>query len=289
MADKLTQNKTLNIILSTVLTFFMIGLGQIACGKIKRGVALYILSLILFIAAVFIAIQPFPPFNIIVAGLTFASVFLFAIIDSILIAKNPDNSLGLKPLIGYLLLIIISIANSFLIQPVISKTIKDNYVQAFKIPSGSMIPLLLIGDHILVNKQAYKNSSPKRGNIVVFDFPEDASRTFIRRVVGVGGDAIEIKDKQLYVNGKKYTEDYVIYTDSKLISEKRQPIDFYGPVSVPKDSYFVLGDNRDTSYDSRYWGFLDSIKIKGKAINIYWSWDNENNKVRWDRIGKPIN
>ena len=152
-----------------------------------------------------------------------------------------------------------------------------------------MIPLLLIGDHILVNKQAYKNSSPKRGNIVVFDFPEDASKTFIRRVVGVGGDAIEIKDKQLYVNGKKYTEDYVIFTDSKLISEKHQPIDFYGPVSVPKDSYFVLGDNRDTSYDSRYWGFLDSIKIKGKAINIYWSWDNENNKVRWDRIGKPIN
>lgn len=288
MEDKLTQNKTLNIILSAILTFFMIGLGQIACGKIKRGVVLYILSQILFIAAVFIAIRPFPPFNIIAAGLIFLSVFLFVIIDSILIAKNPDNTLKLKPLIGYSLLIFITIVDSSLVEPVIKKTIKDNYVQTFKIPSGSMIPSLLIGDHILVNKQAYKNNGPKRGDIIAFDLPEDASRTFLRRVVGVDGDVIEIKNRQLYVNGKKYNENYIIYTDTRSPSENREPIDYYGPVTVPKGSFFVLGDNRNNSYDSRYWGFLASEKIKGKTATIYWSWDKENNKVRWARIGKPV-
>lgn len=289
MEDKLTNNKTLNIILAVILSFFMIGLGQIACGKIKRGVSLYILSQILFISAAFIAIQPFPLFNIIAAGLIFISVFLFAIIDSILIARNPDNSLKLKPLIGYPLLVVILIVNSSLVQPVINKTIKDDYVQAFQIPTRSMLPSLLMGDHILANKTAYNNSGPSRGDIIVFDFPEDTSRTYIRRVVGLGGDVIEIKNKQLYINDTKYNENYIIYVEAKSLPENSQPIDNYGPVSVPKGSFFVLGDNRNHSYDSRYWGFLAADKVKGKAATIYWSWDEENNKVRWDRIGKPIN
>jgi len=289
MRGKLTKNKILNIILAAVLTFFMIGLGQIASGKIKRGIVLYILSLILFIAAAFIAIQSFPPFNIIAAGLIFISFFLFALIDSILIAKNPDNSLKLKPLIGYSLLAVIVIVNSSLVKPVISKTIKEKYIQAFKIPTGSMIPSLLIGDHILVNKQAYKNGSPKRGDIIVFDLPEDVSKTFARRVIGVGGDVIEIKNNQLYINNKEYTEHYVIYTDTKSRPRSSQPTNNYGPVSVPKGSFFVLGDNRNNSYDSRYWGFLATDKIKGKIATIYWSWDKENKKVRWDRIGKLVN
>lgn len=288
MEDKLTKNKISNIILSTILTFFMIGLGQMACGKIKRGIFLYIISEILLIAAAFIAIQPLPMFNIIAAGLIFISVYSFALIDSILLAKNPDNTLKFQPLIGYSLLVIISLVNSSFVQPVLSKTIKDNYIQAFKIPNASMMPSLLIGDHLLVDKQAYKNNSPKRGDIIVFDLPEDTSRIFIRRVVGSGGDVIEIKNKQLYINDKQYHEDYIIYTDSTSLPDNSHPIDNYGPVSIPKDSFFVLGDSRNSSYDSRYWGFLASDKIKGKAVTFYWSWDKENSRVRWERIGKLI-
>jgi signal peptidase I len=289
MEDKLTKNKAANIILSAILTFFMPGLGQIACGKIKRGVAVYIFSLIFFIAAAFVAIQPIPMFNIIAAGLIFISVFLFTLIDSILIAKNPDNTLKLKPLIGYSILVIASIVNSSLVQPAISKTIKAKYIQAFHIPSISMMPSLLIGDHLLVNKQTYKKNSPKRGDIIIFDFPEDTSKTFIRRVVGIGGDVIEIRNKQLYINGKQYSENYVMYADSKSLPKNSHPIDDYGPTAIPEDSFFVLGDNRNSSYDSRYWGFLTADKIKGKAATIYWSWDKANNRVRWDRIGKLIN
>jgi signal peptidase I len=289
MEDKLTNNKTVNIISAVLLSFFMIGLGQIACGRIKRGVSLYLLSQILSLAAVFIAIQPFPLVNIVAAGLIFISVFLFSIIDSVLIARNPNNSLKLKPLIGYSLLVIISIVNSFIMQPVTSKTIKDNYVQAFQIPTASMVPSLLLGDRILVNKTAYTHTGPKRGDIIVFDHPLNTSRTYVRRVVGIGGDTIEIQSNRLYINGEKYNEDYILYTSTKSPSEDRQPIDNYGPVSVPSGSFFVLGDNRNNSYDSRYWGFLDANKIEGKVITIYWSWDKENNKVRWERIGKVIN
>lgn len=152
-----------------------------------------------------------------------------------------------------------------------------------------MMPSLLIGDHLLVNKQTYKKNTPKRGDIIVFDSPEDTSKTFIRRVVGISGDVIEIRNKQLYINGKEYSENYVIYTDSNSLPKKSRPIDNYGPASIPKESFFVLGDNRNSSYDSRYWGFLTTNKIRGKAATIYWSWDKENNRVRWDRIGKLIN
>ena len=184
--------------------------------------------------------------------------------------------------------------------------IRTFIVQAFKIPSGSMKETLQIGDHILVNKFIYgiklpfsqktviSFKEPQREDIVVFIFPEDPKKDFIKRVVGVAGDVIEIRDKQLYVNKKAFDGDYAVYKDSRIIpSMGMQPRDNFGPETVPPHSIFVMGDNRDHSYDSRFWGFVDLQAVRGKAFMIYWSWNKDNSGptldyVRWGRLGQLL-
>jgi signal peptidase I len=173
-------------------------------------------------------------------------------------------------------------------------------VQAFKIPSGSMENTLQIGDHILVNKFIYgiklpftgipiiQYKKPQRGDIVVFKFSQEPKKDFIKRTIGITGDVIEIRNKEVYVNKKRLEQNYAIYTDLHIIPKAMQPRDNFGPVTVPEDSIFVMGDNRDHSYDSRFWGFVDLKDVKGKAFIIYWSWDNDNFGVRWGRIGKIL-
>lgn len=186
--------------------------------------------------------------------------------------------------------------------------IRTFIVQAFKIPSGSMIPTLNIGDHILVNKFIYgvripffdlvpvPISRPHRGDIIVFKFPKDEQKDFIKRVIGEPGDVVEIKERRVLVNGTPLDEPYIQHTADGLsggmeglgtIGGKSER-DSFGPVTVPPESYFVMGDNRDQSLDSRFWGFVNFNKIKGKAFLIYWSWDGEDRWVRWDRIGHII-
>lgn len=189
---------------------------------------------------------------------------------------------------------------AILVAIVLALFIRTFVVQAFKIPSGSMKETLLVGDHILVNKFIYgvklpfldatiiPIKKPKRGDITVFKFPEDPDKDFIKRVVGVAGDVIEIRNKKVYVNHKLLNHDFGIHKDSHMIPAGMQPRDNFGPVTVPPHSLFVMGDNRDHSYDSRFWGFVDLKAVKGKAFIIYWSWDKENFGVRWSRIAKLL-
>jgi signal peptidase I len=189
---------------------------------------------------------------------------------------------------------------------ILALIIRTFCIQAFKIPSGSMIPTLLIGDHLLVNKIIYGTpvdipftditvfympgfEKPQRGDIIVFKSPEDPTRDFIKRVVAVGGDTIQMINKKLYINGKYIDEPYVQYTDNSVRLGRLEPRDYFGPYMVPKDKLFMMGDNRDNSSDSRYWGYVDVKQVKGKALIIYWSWDSDNNKPRFGRIGKLIN
>lgn len=183
---------------------------------------------------------------------------------------------------------------------IIALFVRTFIIQAFKIPSGSMKNTLQIGDHILVNKFIYgvklpftsttiiPYKNPQRGDIVVFKFRQEPKKDFIKRTIGIPGDVIEIRNKELYVNKKRLEQDYAIYTDLHIIPKAMQPRDNLGPVTVPEDSIFVMGDNRDHSYDSRFWGFVDLKDVKGKAFIIYWSWDNDNFGVRWGRIGKIL-
>ena len=178
---------------------------------------------------------------------------------------------------------------------VLAFVIRTFVVQAFKIPSGSMLDTLLIGDHLLVNKFLYGThipftdkvvlplEEPQRGDVIVFEFPEDTTKDFIKRIIGVPGDVVEMKDKVLTRNGETLVEPYIKHTDSGL----QQRRDNFGPITVPAGKYFVMGDNRDESYDSRFWGFVDKDKIRGKAWMIYWSWDGPAD-VRFSRIGRMV-
>lgn len=167
---------------------------------------------------------------------------------------------------------------------------------------------LLIGDHILVSKFAYGThlpniipfvniklfddivlfqKVPERGDIIVFKYPKNESRDFIKRVIGLPGDLLEIRRQKVYINEKLVEEEHVRHTDPP--GEGRlAPRDDFGPVMVPPGHLFMMGDNRENSQDSRFWGFLNINKIKGKALVIYWSWNAEDNWVRFDRFGQVL-
>lgn len=209
-------------------------------------------------------------------------------------------------------------AEAIVIALLLAFVIRVFVVQAFKIPSGSMIPTLLIGDHILVSKLAYglqwpqdchfeagfpplncyssiilvDLGKPQRGDIIVFRYPEDEHKDFIKRLIGLPGDTIQIRNKIVYINGEPLDDHaYTQRIDPGVIDGRINPRDNFGPVTVPEDSYFVMGDNRDQSLDSRFWGFVKFNKIKGRAFLVYWSWNGQGSWlewVRWDRIGKII-
>lgn len=212
---------------------------------------------------------------------------------------------------------------------ILALVIRAFVVQAFSIPSGSMVPTLLVGDYLLVNKFAYgiRNpftnkvwvplSTPQRWDIVVFVFPQDPSKDYIKRVVALPGEKVQIINKKLYINGEQLETPQAVYTDPTVMPRPTRPMDSprdnYGPMVVPQDSYFVMGDNRDHSYDSRFWGFVSMDALRGKAFIIYFSWagdhadpiylalgkglkglittfnwDAESFRVRWGRIGHLI-
>ncbi|MGD0585262.1 MAG: signal peptidase I [Oryzomonas sp.] len=192
-------------------------------------------------------------------------------------------------------------AESILIAILLALVIRTYLVQAFKIPSGSMEDTLAIGDHLLVNKFIYGTKlpfsdkrlltlrDPRRGDVIVFEYPEDPSKDFIKRVIGTPGDVVEGKDKKVFVNGKPYENPHEIHKEKDIIPKEMNPRDTFGPVKVPPNSYFMMGDNRDRSYDSRFWGFVSRDKIKGLAFIKYWSWDKDRFRPRFGNIGKLIN
>jgi len=179
---------------------------------------------------------------------------------------------------------------SIVIAVILALFVRTWVVQAFKIPTGSMENNLLIGDHLLVNKFIFGPTplaigravlpvrAPRRGDIIVFKYPDEPERDFIKRVIGLPGETVELRNKKVYINGQPIDEPYVHFL-SPPSSDYQEVTSFdvrerYGPVSVPQDQYFVMGDNRDNSQDSRYWGFLPRGYIKGRAALIYWSYES---------------
>jgi signal peptidase I len=179
---------------------------------------------------------------------------------------------------------------SIVIAVILALFVRTWVVQAFKIPTGSMENNLLIGDHLLVNKFIFGPTplaigravlpvrAPRRGDVVVFKYPDEPDRDFIKRIIGLPGETVELRNKKVYINGQPLDEPYVHFLTPPS-SDYQEVTSFdvrerYGPVSVPPDQYFVMGDNRDNSQDSRYWGFLPRGYIKGRAALIYWSYES---------------
>jgi signal peptidase I len=192
--------------------------------------------------------------------------------------------------------------------------IRTFFIQAYKIPSGSMEPTLLVGDHILVNKMIYGLRMPDsifgvqipglpygkylfnlepvhRGDVVVFVFPPDPTKDFIKRVIGVAGDTIQVKNGAVWLNGQPMADPHGHYEVAPGDRSEISPRDNFGPVTVPPGKLFMMGDNRDRSYDSRFWGFVDDDQVEGRAMIIYWSWDSDSTSlipIRWGRFGMLV-
>ena len=215
---------------------------------------------------------------------------------------------------------LVKYAKTLLLALFLAVLIRACVVQAFRIPSGSMLDTLLVGDHLLVTKFAYDLKvplldlalpvdEPQHGEIIVFVYGQETPtlgadpghwlecnlpltggrdeacpKDFIKRVVGLPGDVVEVREKRVLVNGRFLTEPYVRYSDPHRLI---RPRDTLGPITVPEGKYFVLGDNRDESLDSRFWGFVDRTRIKGRAWRIYWSWEQDAGP-RWERIGRAV-
>jgi signal peptidase I len=205
---------------------------------------------------------------------------------------------------------------SIVIAVILALFVRTWVVQAFKIPTGSMENNLLIGDHLLVNKFVFGPTmgsadravlpvrDVRRSDIVVFKYPVEPERDFIKRVIGLPGDTVELRNKKVYINGQPLDEPYVHFLSPAPEGAEVTSTDVqvrYGPVTVPTDQYFVMGDNRDNSQDSRYWGFLPRSYIKGKALMIYWSFDYGTDeasvgavvahfftRTRWERLFHQI-
>lgn len=197
---------------------------------------------------------------------------------------------------------------AIIIAVLLAMVIRTFVVQAFKIPSGSMLPTLQIGDHILVSKFIYgikmpftgatlvpiKNPAPN--DIVVFQFPQNPELDYIKRVIGVAGDVVEIRNKKITINGKPFEDTHGVFKDPLILPASAAPRDNFGPVTVPAGKIFVMGDNRDNSFDGRFWGFVDLKAVRGKAWAIYWSWDVQQplfsldrlRSIRWSRLGNIV-
>lgn len=195
---------------------------------------------------------------------------------------------------------------SLVIAVILALFIRTFVVQAFKIPTGSMENNLLIGDHLLVNKFVLGPTASRlerallptgdiaRGDVVVFKYPEQPDRDFIKRIIGLPGETIELKAKKVYVNGVPLDEPYVHFLEPPSSDADEHEItsfdvrERYGPVTVPPNQYFAMGDNRDNSQDSRYWGFLPRDYVKGKALLIYWSYESEREDYEATGAGATI-
>lgn len=182
---------------------------------------------------------------------------------------------------------------SIVIAVIMALFIRTFVVQAFKIPSASMEPNLLIGDHLVVNKFVFAPTANaferlalpvrpiRRGDVVVFKYPEDPERDFVKRVIGLPGETLEVRQKKVYINDRPLDEPYVRFLEPPSAPSARDETtstdvrERFGPVTIPADQYFCMGDNRDNSQDSRYWGFLPRSYVKGRALMVYWSFESE--------------
>jgi len=265
-------NKKRHPFLAAIATFGAFGLGQLYNGKPKKAAVAYLLWLG---AAIFTIAAPLSSS----LGWLLAAVSLpiltgsMVIIDAVRDARAQQEVTLHRYNRWYVYLGIILILG--LLVNRIWADLTFSAVKAYKIPTQSMSPTLELGDHLIVDMKAYQTNEPQRGDLIVFKYPMIKSVPYVKRLIGLPGETIEIRNRMIYVNGNPLIERYVQYTDPNSISEH------YGPYNLAHGEYFVLGDNRDNSQDSRYWGPVKKSLILGQARYLYWAKDRS-------RIGKKV-
>lgn len=274
------------------LSILLPGFGHVHLGRTKQGVYWFVTLQLLTLASVLIARSPLLPTALNLAGIVIPLIgYIFLVRSAVRVARDRKQT-GLPeslPTKQFSLAVFVIGACIAWFLPDLMKGI----IRAHKIPAESMAPTVLADDYIYVDTLiSHIGFKPRRGDIITFRYPEDEGKSFLKRVIGLPGDRIEIRDKTVYVNGA-FLDDgsYTQRVDPQVIPRHQHRRDNFGPVIVPEQFYFVLGDNRDASLDSRFWGYVHESKITGRARLIYWSVNRQgtwSEWVRWERIGKRI-
>jgi len=272
--------------LAGLLALLSPAVGYAYIGKLQKGIILSLLLLFLYPAfSIFLKVKIT---KIVLLCLVIIPIIIicFLFLDCSKTAQGYNTSYKLKSYNKSWFYLLLYLFFGIILTSLSQAYTGNHLIQAFKIPAGSMLPTLQIGDHLLVDKSIYKNNPIQRGDIVVFPLPEKPEVSYIKRVIALPGDTLEIVNKNVFINGIKQDHPYSIHSDTKILEKGNSPRDNYGPITIPEGNVFVMGDNRDNSHDSRFYGYIPTQTVKGKFVQIYWSWDRETSSIRWDRIGK---
>jgi signal peptidase I len=256
--DNLKRRKP---ILALIFSLTTPGLGQIYNGQFRKGFSYLVGFPLVYIVSSFLLVKFY---GLILYLIILVGFFIFIVIDAVRGAKRMKE-MELKPFNKWYIYLIIFLMSNVAVIPLLGSAIRNNIIQAYEIPSSAMEPTLLVGDCLIADRRIYKSQKPQRGDIIIFEFPKDPSKNFIKRVVGLEGEKVEIIDNKIYINDKLLDDRWGHFTKGL------HPLDTFGPVIVLKESLFVLGDNRNNSQDSRFWGFVNVEKVRGKAIYLYWA------------------
>jgi len=275
-------------VLAVLLSLCFPGAGHALIGAFRRGLAWAIGLPLLALVVLFVVPMSLVAFA--AALLILVGTYVGAAVDA---ARGPISRPSWKRLplaLGGLLVASLAF-NAFVTQPVMTYY-RAHYVQAFTTPSGSMMPALLVGDYILTDKAVYRSRRPQRGDIVVFKYPVDERRDFIKRIVGLPGDQIQIRGGKVLIDGAPLAEPYLPSSEPAAALPGGETFCGYAygctPTVLPPDAYFVMGDDRDNSQDSRHWGFVKLDKIVGRATMVYFSWDRDRHRLRTERLGHRL-
>ncbi len=262
------EKKKRRPIVAAILSSLAPGLGQLYNGQVIKGI-IFLLSLILLPIIMFRIGLHYSYYGLAIILLIFMFFLLFIIGEAFFTAIKKKEFILKSYNKWYIYLLIILLINSIVLIPTNFLTNKVLGFSAYKMPTGSMEPTLRIGDYLVADLKYFKKNELQRGNLIIFKYPEDPAKIFIKRIIALEGEKIEIKSKQAYINDVPLPEGYKVHLDNKVYPG----IDNFGPVIVPSDHCFVLGDNRDNTMDSRHWGSLPLRNIKGKPLYIYWARD----------------
>ena len=282
------KTKQRNPILAGILSILVLGLGQIYNGQIRKGIIIFFSFIVLYFFLVPVT-GLIKHFNGLVILLIIVIIFyLIVILDSILVAIRKKEIVLKSYNQWYIYLLVIILINGFYL--IEGEFIRYEIwgVRAFSIPTGSMEPTLLVGDYLMVDLKYYEDKDPQLGDLIVFKYPRDPNLLYIKRLIAGGNQVVEIKDRSVFIDGVLFPDSlYVKHIDSQIFPRDSIQSDIYpsgagnrdnyGPVVVPEDSYFFLGDNRENALDSRYWGYVSREEIVGRALYIYWS--KEKNRI----------
>ena len=268
-------------LVAVLVSIVLPGLGQVYCGKLARGIVFYLGKWVLISVV---------GLSGLIAGFSglIVAVAIIAVYRIVIAAEAGVTAARLKevPLKRYnrwyvyvAAVFLVHVIAEQALLPIVQFRIVG--LRSFKMPASSMQPALEPGDHVMAKLRPYRNSLPKRGDAVVFDYPLDKTKDFLKRVIGLPGERLEIKDKQVFINGQRLEDPWGIYLDTRTMPTGGPPRDNLPPITIPEGSVFVLGDNRDYSHDSRFWGCVEIKDIHAKPLFIYWSDDRK-------RLGKNI-